>query len=200
MLETQLQEAGRRAGVDLDGVVRELREKNKAYQDAKKLVDATAHTIHVLERAINVRLEKWHYFRRYVAIRARANFAMHLQNRGFSGSLHFDHNAQKLKLRVSTGEPGAHDKDPRSLSGGEKSFATVCLLLALWEAVGCPIRCLDEFDVFMDAVNRKGSMRMIIEAARASAGVQYVLITPQNMSAAALGPDVQVHRMQDPER
>ncbi|WFD34498.1 RNA helicase [Malassezia cuniculi] len=200
LLEAQLQEAGRRSGVNLDTVVRELREKNKAFQDAKKLVDATSNTVQVLERAINVRLEKWHYFRRYVAIRARANFALHLQNRGFSGSLHFDHNAQRLRLRVSTGEPGAHDKDPLSLSGGEKSFATVCLLLALWEAVGCPIRCLDEFDVFMDAVNRKVSMRMIIDAARASAGVQYILITPQNMSAAALGPDVRVHRMHDPER
>ena len=200
LLETQLQEADRRAGIDLDSVVRELREKNKAFQDARKLVDATVHTVGVLERAIKVRLEKWHYFRRYVAVRARANFALLLQNRGFSGSLHFDHNAQRLRLRVGTGEPGSQDKDPRSLSGGEKSFSTVCLLLALWEAVGCPIRCLDEFDVFMDAVNRKVSMRMIIDAARASAGVQYVLITPQSMSTAALGPDVQVHRMQDPER
>jgi hypothetical protein len=36
----------------------------------------------------------------------------------------------------------AKEKDPRSLSGGEKSFATICLLLALWEAIGCPLRCL----------------------------------------------------------
>jgi hypothetical protein len=33
-------------------------------------------------------------------------------------------------------------KDPTSLSGGEKSFSTICLLLALWETLGCPIRCL----------------------------------------------------------
>jgi hypothetical protein len=36
----------------------------------------------------------------------------------------------------------ATQKAAKSLSGGEKSFATICLLLALWEAIGCPIRCL----------------------------------------------------------
>lgn len=76
---------------------------------------------------------------------------------------------------------GDKEKDPRSLSGGEKSFSTICLLLALWESIGCPIRCLgtffflffwggvfflilslDEFDVFMDAVNRRISMKMMV--------------------------------------
>ena len=77
---------------------------------------------------------------------------------------------------------GSREKDPRSLSGGEKSFSTICLLLSLWESIGCPIRCLgtccdflqsaicsdltgpflDEFDVFMDAVNRRISMKMMV--------------------------------------
>lgn len=162
-IEQQIEEANRHSGLQLDTVVRELREKNRAFQEAKRQLENTHRTIALLDQAIHVRLEKWHYFRRFVAIRARANFSMHLQNRGFSGSLHFDHNAQKLKLRVQTGDASQpYEKDPKSLSGGEKSFATICLLLALWEAIGCPIRCLDEFDVFMDAVNRKVSMRMIV--------------------------------------
>ena len=35
-------------------------------------------------------------------------------------------------------------KDPKSLSGGEKSFTQVCMLLSVWEAMGSPIRALDE--------------------------------------------------------
>lgn len=77
-------------------------------------------------------------------------FAFHLSNRGFTGKLQFDHTRLRLNLRVTTEViPGAtqknSSKDAKSLSGGEKSFSTICLLLTMWEAVGCPIRCLDEF-------------------------------------------------------
>lgn len=88
----------------------------------------------------------------------------------------------------------------KTLSGGEKSFSTICLLLSIWEAMGSPIRCLDEFDVFMDSVNRATSMKLMIGAARRSVGRQFILITPQAMGNVELGDDVKVHKMNDPER
>ncbi|KAI8874481.1 P-loop containing nucleoside triphosphate hydrolase protein [Ramicandelaber brevisporus] len=92
------------------------------------------------------------------------------------------------------------NKDPRLLSGGEKSFSTISLLLALWDAIGCPMRCLDEFDVFMDAVNRRQSMRMIIENARKTPSTQYILITPQDMGNVMPASDIKINRLRDPER
>ena len=35
-------------------------------------------------------------------------------------------------------------REAKTLSGGEKSFSTICLLLSLWDAMGAPVRCLDE--------------------------------------------------------
>ena len=58
----------------------------------------------------------------------------------------------------------------------------------------------DEFDVFMDAVNRRISMNMLIESARMSDKKQYIFITPQDMTNVVIGDSVKVLRMSDPER
>jgi len=52
----------------------------------------------------------------------------------------------RLSGKKKSGKTGI---DIRSLSGGERSFATVCFILSLWGAIESPIRVLDEFDVFM---------------------------------------------------
>jgi chromosome segregation ATPase len=59
---------------------------------------------------------------------------------------------------------------------------------------------LDEFDVFMDAVNRRVGMTLLMDLARVNGDIQYILITPQNMSNITPGEDVRVIRLHDPER
>lgn len=135
-------------------------------------------------------------------MRARITFGYLLSERQFRGRLTFNDKAKELDIKVEPDLSKQSDagRATRTLSGGEKSFSTICLLLSIWEAMGSPIRCLDEFDVFMDSVNRATSMTMMVDAARRSVGRQFILITPQSMGNVQLGNDVEVHKMTDPER
>lgn len=60
-----------------------------------------------------------------------------------------DHSEQTLEIRVSPSEKRGMAAETKSLSGGERSYATVSFIMALWDAIDPPFYFLDEFDVFM---------------------------------------------------
>lgn len=102
-----------------------------------------------LAAAYDARVMRWTDFRTHISNRAKGMFQHHLTQRGFTGKLKFNHSTCTLDILIQTeadaGSKKAKQKDTKSLSGGEKSFSTICLLLTMWESVGCPLRCLDEF-------------------------------------------------------
>jgi chromosome segregation ATPase len=75
-----------------------------------------------------------------------------------------NHREKQLSLRVEPdkAQKSGNGQSTKTLSGGEKSFSSICLLLSIWESMGAPLRCLDEFDVFMDNVNRAVSTKMLV--------------------------------------
>ncbi|KAK4194094.1 putative structural maintenance of chromosomes protein 6 [Triangularia verruculosa] len=156
-----------------------------------------------LRQTLSQRLDKWRKFQRYISSQSRANFIYLLSERGFRGKLLLDHQRRALDLQVEPDktEKRANGRSTKTLSGGEKSFASICLLLAIWEAMGSPLRCLDEFDVFMDNVNRAISTNMLITAARRSVNRQYIFITPNAIEGSnALEADVKLIRLVDPRQ
>ncbi|CAG8508446.1 4752_t:CDS:10, partial [Paraglomus occultum] len=201
-IQSRLAEREREYGKSLEEVGADMKRKRESFTRARVEISNQELFIRELKNALQSRMRKWHVFRQYIALRARINFCWQLSKRGFHGKLNFDHEHKKLSLKIQIDDQmgKSSDKDPRSLSGGEKSFSTICFLLSLWEGICCPIRCLDEFDVFMDAVNRRISMKMMIESAREADCIQYILITPQDASSMLPGPDVRIHRLLDPER
>ncbi|KAL8290054.1 hypothetical protein RQP46_002993 [Phenoliferia psychrophenolica] len=207
-IEKALKERERRQGASLAEIKEQLRTRRETAEKAISTCHEIASLIAALQTAYETRINRWTDFRDQISSRAKMQFLFHLSKRGFTGRLNFDHEKQKLTLRVQTddAENGAtqagKQKDAKSLSGGEKSFSTICLLLTMWEAVGCPIRCLDEFDVFMDQVNRRISMQMMTDTAKEADSTQFILITPQSVNSSSFrwGPEVRVSKMKDPER
>lgn len=67
----------------------------------------------------------------------------------------------------------------RSLSGGERSFSTVALVLSLWQHCASPFKLMDEIDVFMDMVTRRISYNALIRFAQCSDKPgQYIFFSP----------------------
>lgn len=111
------------------------------------------------------------------------SFTNYLNSRKFSGQLKFDHENASLNITVHPGKSKEAKEctDLKSLSGGERSYSTVAFLLSLWSIVESPILFLDEFDVFMDQINRNFAMELILTAAKENLNGQYVFLTPQEM-------------------
>ena len=162
------------------------------YAQSKKAVDELRLLSGSLTESMHNRRKRWFKFQHFISASAKFNFGFLLSERGFRGQLLLDHEQHLLDLRV---EPDVTRKSGKgrqanTLSGGEKSFSQICLLLAIWEAMGSPIRCLDEFDVYMDAVNRSRSASLLIEGARTSTGKQFILISPGSKNDIPIAPDV----------
>ncbi|KAL4911815.1 hypothetical protein BDW62DRAFT_196104 [Aspergillus aurantiobrunneus] len=201
-LHRDIQRYTRELGGTRDEIREEAEKTNKDYQQALKQVAEFRLLVDVLKSTLKHRIKRWHNFRSHISSRAKAQFTYLLSERNFRGRLLTDHENKVLDLQVEPDitKDSSEGRGARTLSGGEKSFSQVCLLLALWEAMGSPIRCLDEFDVYMDHINRKMAIDMLMYAARRSIGRQFILITPGSRAEISLAPDVRVKELAEPER
>ncbi|KAJ9604138.1 Structural maintenance of chromosomes protein 6 [Cladophialophora chaetospira] len=185
-----------------DELAADLAKWSTAYESAQKEIDTLESLQKQLTRTLTTRRHRWAQFRMFITARSRAGFIMKLSERGFRGTLHIDHNKKIMDIAV---EPdltrrNGEGRSAKTLSGGEKSFSQICLLLSIWDAMGVPIRCLDEFDVFMDAVNRNTSVKLLVDGARHSTGGQFILISPGTQSDIPIADDVNRVECAPPQR
>ncbi|KAJ6115128.1 hypothetical protein N7486_000906 [Penicillium sp. IBT 16267x] len=201
-LQNDLKRFNQQLGASREEIAAEAGRAEAAYLQAMKQIEEHTAIAQQLKNTLHDRKKRWEIFRSHISSRAKAQFTYLLSERSFRGRLLTDHNKKLLDLQV---EPDITKDDStgrgaKTLSGGEKSFSQVCLLLALWEAMGSPIRCLDEFDVYMDHINRKMAIDMLMMAARRSIGRQFILITPGSKADITIAPDVRVKELAEPER
>ena len=173
----------------------------QCYDKAKKEIDNCIKFRKAIDRAIKHRAKRFADFQKFIVVRAVRFFQMLLSQRGYTGKLKFDHENETLTVQVNVEKAqGTSTKDSKALSGGERSFSTICFIMALWEAMEAPFRCLDEFDVFMDMLNRRISMNMLMKIAKEQQTRQFILLTPQDMSSVQGSDRVRIFRLTDPER
>ncbi|KAM9708643.1 structural maintenance of chromosomes protein 6 [Menidia menidia] len=169
------------------------REKTNQVRDLRKFIDR-------LDHIMSDRQNRYKVMRRSLSVRCKLYFNNFLIKMNCCGSMIFDHNNETLSISV---KPPGKEKDGacdmRSLSGGERSFSTVCFMLSLWEITESPFRCLDEFDVYMDMHNRRICLDLLLELSERQHRRQFIFITPlstRNLPKTGL---IKIHHLQDPE-
>lgn len=111
-----------------------------------------------LKDSLKWRKNKYQELQERIAHRAQVFFTHFLHQRDFDGKMKFNHEKERLEISVNVDRHTDESKSTRNtkaLSGGERSFTTVCFIMSLWEAMEAPFRCLDEFDVFMASFKRQ---------------------------------------------
>ncbi|KAJ6153787.1 hypothetical protein N7470_006746 [Penicillium chermesinum] len=176
-LQRDLNNYNAQLGASREEIAAEAARTETIYQQAVAQIEETGHLVDYFKQTLQNRKRRWEIFRAHISSRAKAQFTYLLSERSFRGYLLLDHTNRRLDLQV---EPDITKHDGT--------------------AMGSPIRCLDEFDVYMDHINRKMSIEMLLLAARRSIGRQFILITPGTRSDIKIGPDVHVKELSDPER
>jgi structural maintenance of chromosomes protein 6 len=163
-VKEQLKKFEQRLGASEAQVAERAAKARDDYDTAWALLKGQMQLQRELNQSLDERLNRWRLFQRFLSARTRVNFTYLLSERGMRGNMRIDHKSKRLSLLVEPDETQANAKgrQTKTLSGGEKSYASICMLLAIWEAMGSSIRCLDEFDVFMDNVNRTIATQMLV--------------------------------------
>ncbi|KFM25878.1 Structural maintenance of chromosomes protein 6 [Auxenochlorella protothecoides] len=133
----------------------------------------------LLRASARERVKKLRRLQRSVATLLDRHFGSYLGMRGHAGSVTVDYETRRLRMEVHIAG-GARVTDMNALSGGERSIATVCLIMAMgYVGQGAPFSCMDEFDVFMDAINRRVALQFLLEFAYKFQDRQFIYLTPQ---------------------
>ncbi|RQM30635.1 hypothetical protein B5M09_010934 [Aphanomyces astaci] len=143
--------------MDLCELELDVQEKaGKLNQKAIEFKNLSDNVHHVSAMLVKRKL-KWAALRKEIATRTSLGFNKFMMKRDFAGKLKFDHTGQRLDVAVV-----------RNKEGGTKLSV-------------CPFRVMDEFDVFMDSINRTLTLKLLIETAKTEATKQFIFVTPNDL-------------------
>ncbi|ELU03571.1 hypothetical protein CAPTEDRAFT_218959 [Capitella teleta] len=200
-IEHRIEEENRTKG-NREEVTLNYQQKLQTYNRVRKEVQGISRFLTKLSQILQNRKASLDGLKRSKSLSTNVFFMRFVGTRNYRGRLHFSHSSKQLRLEVEphVSEAGEGSKDLKALSGGERSFSTICFIMALWEAIESPFRCLDEFDVFMDLVNRRIAMDLMMMIANRQRDKQFIFLTPQDMSNLQHQDIVRIFRMPTPER
>ena len=192
------------------------------YETHQDRVDQCNLHVDEMNRLLSNRKKQWQKMREYVKWKLNQEFRLIMRKQGHDGELHVDYGEKELnmKVRMASHDGATQVVNSKTLSGGERSFTQVALIMALQQFSGSPMCIYDEFDVFMDSVNRGNSIKILLKAALNEEDPnkkngekktapqppdrQYIFITPNDVSPVIAGGHnknlIQIHKLNPPRK
>ncbi|CAF1880818.1 unnamed protein product [Brassica napus] len=159
-----------------------LEEKEHKIGRKRRTYQSFREKLKVCKDAVDSRWKKLQLNKYDTASMLTWGFNKRLGKKGISGQIKVAYEDKTLSIEVKMPQDATRSgvRDTRGLSGGERSFSTLGFTLALHDMTEAPIRAMDEFDVFMDAVSRKISLDTLVDFALEK-GSQWMFITPHDI-------------------
>merc|ERR1711915_965590 len=146
-------------------------------------IEKLENLLETIEKMNSERLDNFICIRNIITNNVRRRFNLMIKEFskqiGSEVFLRIDNTNKELTFSFKNASGSRSSNDVSVLSGGEKSFTQMCLICALWDMMRPPFRCLDEWDVFLDAVNRKIISEELLRFCLRNADKQFIFISPQ---------------------
>ncbi|XP_022180172.1 structural maintenance of chromosomes protein 6-like [Myzus persicae] len=171
LLEMELNKRGKNYLVLRD----ECKKKKKEYIRLSVLCKQTAEIFKANEQSVELSTIALINYIEYVRLKVIESFDLVLLLRKIKGQLEINQHEQSMVISMFD------NMSTSCVSGGERTFATLALILALWSNMQLPFYSIDEYDVYMDDANRLANTRMLMIAIKNRKN-QFIFFTPHNIS------------------
>ena len=169
--------------LNLEDFYNEFNDLKERHTTMKKQIQKLESILSSIEKMNAERLDNFICIRNIITNNVRRRFNLMIKEFskqiGSEVFLRIDNTNKELKFSFNSSGNSYSSSDVSLLSGGEKSYTQMCLICALWDMMRPPFRCLDEWDVFLDAVNRKTISEELLRFCLRNPDKQFIFISPQ---------------------
>lgn len=136
LLERGKERIGKK-NTSLESIRKHYETVKKRLEDEEAKFNKLVQSIEDLRNDMIMRRKKWRLTLKLNAKAINKKFKEYCHSKGWSGGIDFKHDTKTLQLVVQTDarDDTTRHEDVRQMSGGERSYTTLCLLLALGHVV-----------------------------------------------------------------
>lgn len=187
-----------RREVDVDELRAKYTNMKRTLDDARNVQAEISEELSILRTALQNRTENLENEWRYLKKQSSKTFSKLMKKMNFQGALDYDD--EKGTLSTSVYPASNRVQRTGTLSGGERSFTQLALIVSIWRSMPVNLVAMDEYDVYMDRQTRRRALVLMLDCLREQ-NQQCVLITPLELDVATLdelGDKISIFRLENP--